>query len=269
MAEQSSPDLPRVVLEIDGAVATLALNRPDAYNALDDAMVDALADALERVERSADVRVIVIRGNGKGFCAGGDLPFFAAQGDRLCESVDAMLGTAHRFLETLHASRKLVVVSVHGAAAGAGLSLVMAGDFCIAAADATFVPSYLDIGVSPDFGGTANMVRGLGLRRAMRVFFLEQRLDAAAAERLGIVSRIVDGDRLADETGRLARALAALSSEAAASTKELLRQAVTAPLAEQLGAELASFRSCVQAPAVQAALRGFDRRGTPEPDTAT
>ena len=113
------------------------------------------------------------------------------------------------------------------------------------------------------------MVRGLGLRRAMRVFFLEERLDAAAAERLGIVSRIVDDDRLADATAHLANALAALSPDAAASTKALLRQAVAAPLAQQLDAELASFQSCVHSPAVQAALRGFERRGRPEPDTAT
>lgn len=264
----ASSDRPPVVLTIDDAVATITLDRPDTYNAIDGSMVDALVSAWDLVEASADVRVIVFRGAGKGFCAGGDLPFFARQGDHLRTAVHAMLRAAHGFLESLHASRKLVLVSVHGAAAGAGLSLVMAGDFCIAAADATFVPSYLNIGVSPDFGGTANMVRAIGLRRAMRVFFLEERLDVAAAERLGIVSRIVDGSELVDATGRLAHRLAALSPEVAASTKALLRQAVTAPLADQIAAELVSFQSCVHSPAVQAALRRFGGHATRHPDAS-
>ncbi len=246
-----------VTLTIDGAIALITLNRPDSYNAIDASMTEGLVAAMAEVEAADAIRVIVLKGAGKGFCSGGDLAFFASRGDDLRGSVHRLLGQGHRFLQALRDTPKLVLVSVHGAAAGAGLSLAVAGDFCIATADAVFVPGYAKLGVSPDMGGTANMARAVGLRRAMRVFFLEDRLSAVDAERLGIVSRIVAPDSLAEETGRLARALAAISPAAAAATKLLLRQAGTTPLAEQLEAELESFQNCVHTSVTQSALQRF------------
>ncbi len=246
-----------VKLHVDDAIAFITLDRPAAYNAIDSAMTRALALAMDRIEALPDLRVIVLRGAGKGFCAGGDLGFFASRGDGLREAVDEVLSHGHRFLQALQESAKLVLVSVHGSAAGAGLSLVLAGDFCIAAQEAFFVPAYRKLGVSPDMGGTASAVRALGLRQAMRMHFLEERMSAAEAQRLGIVSRIVAADRLEEATLQLARELAALPEPAAAGTKRLLRGAVEAPLAAQLEAERLSFQAAVHAPATQAALQRF------------
>jgi len=248
---------PPVVLHVDGAIALLTLNRPAAYNAIDADMTRTLAAAMDDIERMPAVRVIVLRGAGKGFCAGGDLRFFASRGDGLHTAVDEVLAQGHRFLEALHASARLVLVSVHGTAAGAGLSLALAGDFCIAASDASFVPAYRKLGVTPDLGGTANLVRAIGLRRAMRVQLLEDRLDARLAEQLGIVSRVVAPASLEEQTLRLARELAAMPEFAAAGTKRLLRAAESAPLGAQLDAERRSFQDCIHAPATQAALQRF------------
>jgi enoyl-CoA hydratase/carnithine racemase len=246
-----------VTLAIDGAIALITLNRPDAYNAIDASMTEGLAAAMAEVESADAIRVIVLNGAGKGFCSGGDLNFFASRGDDLRGSVDRLLGQGHRFLQALRDTRKLVLVSVHGAAAGAGLSLAAAGDFCIAASDAVFVSGYAKLGVSPDMGGTANMTRAVGLRRAMRVFFLDDRLSAGEAERLGIVSRVVAPELLAEETHKLAQALAAIPAQAAVSTKLLLQRAASTPLAEQLEAELEFFQTCVLTPVTQAALQRF------------
>ena len=248
---------PSVRLTFDGPVALITLNRPEAYNAINTSMTEGLVAAMKDIESSADVRVIVLRGEGKGFCAGGDLTFFASQGDALRRTVDQMLGDGHRFLQSLQDTRKLVLVSVHGAAAGAGLSLVVAGDFCIAASDAVFVAGYGKLGVSPDLGGTANMTRAIGLRRAMRVFFVEDRMSAALAEQLGIVSKVVQPSSLAEETMKLAHKLAQVPQAGAEATKALLRQALATPFAVQLEAELESFQACVHSPATQAALLRF------------
>lgn len=251
---------PGVALALQGPIAFITLDRPEAYNAIDADVTHCLRVAIDTIEQSADTRVIVLRGAGKGFCAGGDLPFFAAQGDGLRQTVDTMLDDGNRFLVALRETNKLVVASVHGAAAGAGLSLVMACDFCIAASDASFVPAYARLAVSPDMGGTANMIRALGLRNAMRVFFLEDRLTAADAERLGIVSRIVAPGELAEATLAMAQRLADLPRAAAESTKALLRQALHTGLAEQLAAELASFQDCIHGAETQAALQRFSQK---------
>jgi enoyl-CoA hydratase/carnithine racemase len=254
-----------VTLTIDGVVALITLNRPGAYNAIDASMTEGLVAAMAEVQAADAIRVIVLKGAGKGFCSGGDLAFFAGQGDELRGSVDRLLAQGHRFLQALRDTQKLVLVSVHGAAAGAGFSLAVAGDFCIAAADAVFVTGYAKLGVSPDMGGTANMTRAIGLRRAMRVFFLEDRLSAADAERLGIVSRVVAPDSLDEETRRLAQTLAAIPAAAAASTKRLLQQAASTPLAEQLQAELESFQACVHTPVTQSALQRFADKAANRP----
>jgi enoyl-CoA hydratase/carnithine racemase len=251
---------PCVVLTHEGPVSFITLNRPNAYNAIDAEVTRLLWAAIAEIEASPVARVVVLGGAGKGFCAGGDLPFFAAQGDGLRQTVDRMLDDGGRFVQALRDTDKLVIASVHGVAAGAGLSLVVACDFCIAASDAVFIPAYAKLAVSPDMGGTANLVRAIGYRQAMRVFFLEDRLTAAEAARVGIVGRVVEPSELPDATLALALRLSGLSRVSAESTKALLRQASRTGLAEQLAAELHSFQACIHGPQTQAALSRFSQK---------
>ncbi len=246
---------PGVLLAFEGAVAYITLNRPAKYNALDEPVIQLLLSCLGQIEAAPDVRVIVIRAVGKGFCGGGDLQFFASQCEDLMDTVDRMLGAANDFLLRLRNSRKLVIASVQGAAAGAGISLVVACDFCIASSQAVFVPAYAKLAASPDFGGTANMVRAIGLRNAMRLYFMEERLSAAGAKEIGIVSKVVEPAELADATHELALHLASLPPAFVEATKPLLDQAVLNDLTTQLAAEKQSFEACIQQPAAQAALK--------------
>jgi 2-(1,2-epoxy-1,2-dihydrophenyl)acetyl-CoA isomerase len=118
-----------------------------------------------------------------------------------------------------------------------------------------FVPAYAKLAASPDFGGTANMVRAIGLRNAMRLYFMEERLSAAGAKEIGIVSKVVEPAELADATHELALHLASLPPAFVEATKPLLDQAVLNDLTTQLAAEKQSFEACIQQPAAQAALK--------------
>lgn len=253
----SQVEAPRATLAVQGAVATISMNRPASRNAIDVAMGQALLQMMRDIDAMPAVRVIVLRGEGQGFCAGGDLSFIGRQGEDMRGGVDALMDVANAFVQSLRLTPRLVLVSVHGAVAGGGLALAMAGDFCIAAEDSLFVPGYAQLGVSPDIGLTANLARAIGARRAMQVMLMETRLSATEAERLGMVNRVVPRDRLEAETAQLAQALALISVDATAATKALFRDGPERTFDEQLDAEREAFQACIHTPAAQMALQRF------------
>ena len=140
------------LLRIDGAIATITLNRPAAFNAIDLTIAKKLEQLSAEVETNTDVRVLVIEGEGRAFCAGGDLQTIgaAAETNNVTPVVSEMLRHYHAFIETVRRMPKIVLSSVHGSAAGAGMGLAFVTDLCIAADDARFTPAYAKIGVSPD-----------------------------------------------------------------------------------------------------------------------
>src|SRR6201995_2789138 len=159
----SLPDDP-ALLRIDGAVATLTLNGSAAFNANDLSIAKKLEQLSAQVEASDDIRVLVIQGEGRAFCAGGDLQTIgaAAAADTIKPVVGELLQHYHAFITALRRMPKIVVSSVHGSAAGAGLSLAFVADLCIATDDAKFTPAYAKLGVSPDGGGTVGVVASVG-----------------------------------------------------------------------------------------------------------
>jgi enoyl-CoA hydratase/carnithine racemase len=170
-ATGSSPDDP-ALLRVEGPIATITLNRPAAFNAIDLSIAKRLEALSLEVEASDDVRVVVIEGAGRAFCAGGDLQTIgsAAAADTVAPVVGELLQHYHTFITTLKRMPKIVLASVHGSAAGAGLSLAFVCDLCIAAEDARFTPAYAKLGVSPDGGGTVGVVAAVGARRALQIF---------------------------------------------------------------------------------------------------
>ena len=148
------------LLRIEGAIATITLNRPSAFNSIDLSIAKKLEQLSADVEASDDIRVLVIEGEGRAFCAGGDLQTIgaAAAADTIAPVVGELLQHYHAFITTLRRMPKVVLASVHGSAAGAGLSLAFVADLCIAAEDARFTPAYSKLGVSPDGGGTVGVV---------------------------------------------------------------------------------------------------------------
>jgi 2-(1,2-epoxy-1,2-dihydrophenyl)acetyl-CoA isomerase len=217
----------------DGAVLTITLNRPDVLNAFNADMHRALGGALKEA-RAPDVRAVVITGAGRGFCVGQDLTEFReAPGD----IGSRLRGNYHPNILAIRALEKPVLAAVNGPAAGAGLSLACACDLRVAADDATFVPAFINIGLVPDSGGTYFVRRLLGTARAFEWLTSGRRLTAAEAHAWGLVSEVVESDRLADRAAELAAELAAMPTRGIAMTKRLLDRAEQTTLEEQLELE--------------------------------
>ncbi|HEX9593209.1 MAG TPA: enoyl-CoA hydratase-related protein [bacterium] len=235
-----------VLLSLDGVIATLTLNRPAALNALDEAMADALYAALVRVEHHKEARCLVVRVAGDGFMAGGDAQAFARAVGELspvdrqpaCEQI---VGRAHATILALRHLPLPVVAALHGDVAGFGVSLVLASDLAIAADDARFTLGDCQIGTSPHGGATFHLPRNLGMKRAMAMALLGDRIDAATAERIGLVNRVVPAASLDAEVATLAARLASGPTGAYARTKELLTAAFDHNLATHLGWECDRF----------------------------
>jgi len=216
----------------DGAVQTITLNRPDVLNAFNRALHMALREALKEA-RDPAVRAVVITGAGRGFCAGQDLKEFGEAGD----VGGSLRETYHPNILAIRALEKPVIAAVHGACAGAGLSLACACDIRIAATDAFFVPGFVGIGLVPDAGGTYFIHRLLGAPRAFDWMSSNRRLAAVEAHAWGLVSEVVEADALAGRAAESAAIYAAMPTRAIAMTKRLFDHANTATLEEQLEME--------------------------------
>jgi len=180
------------------------------------------------------VRAVVITGAGRGFCVGQDLTEFReAPGD----IGSRLRGNYHPNILAIRALEKPVLAAVNGPAAGAGLSLACACDLRVAADDATFVPAFINIGLVPDSGGTYFVRRLLGTARAFEWLTSGRRLTAAEAHAWGLLSEVVESDRLADRAAELAAELAAMPTRGIAMTKRLLDRAEQTTLEEQLELE--------------------------------
>jgi 2-(1,2-epoxy-1,2-dihydrophenyl)acetyl-CoA isomerase len=217
----------------DGAVLTITLNRPDVLNAFNAALHRALARALKEA-RADDVRAVVITGAGRGFCVGQDLSEFReAPGD----IGDRLRNNYHPNILALRALEKPVLAAVNGPAAGAGLSFACACDLRLAAQSATFVPAFINIGLVPDSGGTYFVRRLLGTARAFEWMTSGRRLSAAEALEWGLISEVVEDDRLAERAAERAAELAAMPTRGIGLTKRLFDHAEHATLEEQLELE--------------------------------
>ncbi len=231
-----------VLLEEQGPVASIRLNRPDVLNALDVAMAEGLHAALQSIAARQEVRVIIIRGEGRAFCAGGDVGSFRTAPD-VAEHVDAIIQPFHRAVTLLSELPKPSVAMLHGAVAGAGLSLALACDFALAADDARFTLAYSRIGASPDGSASWFLPRIVGLRKAKEIALLADLFDAAEAHRLGLVNRIVPADRLEGEIMALAERLATGPTAAYGRIKALVHRSFDAGLKDQLEAERQAFKA--------------------------
>ena len=234
-----------VLLARSGPVATLTLNRPDALNVLDEAMVDALIPATAEVAADASIRVLVVRGAGKHFMAGGDIRTFARESSRPADErqrvFQRLVERIHVAVETIARMPQPVVARVQGAVAGFGLSLMNACDLAIASDDAYFAAGYRQIGITPDGGGTWSLPRIVGQRRALGILLLGERFGAADALAMGLVNRVVPLAELDAAVDAAARSLAEGPREVLAATKRLVREAQRHTLSEHLQAEAVSF----------------------------
>jgi 2-(1,2-epoxy-1,2-dihydrophenyl)acetyl-CoA isomerase len=216
---------------VSDGIATLTLNRPERLNALSQDMLRDLHAALTRLGAEDAVGAIVITGAGRAFCAGGDVKDMPNRRHQTFEQRIDRLGRMHELPQLMRRLPKVIVAMVNGVAVGAGLGLAMACDLRLAARSARFGTGFAGLAYSGDFGGSWLLTRLVGSAKARELYLLGDMIDAAEAERIGLVTRVVDDAALADETARLARRLAAGPRLAYAYMKQNLNAAETEPLA--------------------------------------
>ena len=258
----ATPATDPALLRIDGPIATITLNRPAVFNAIDLSIAKKLEQLSAEVEASDDIQVLVIEGQGRAFCAGGDLQTIsaAAAADTVAPVIGELLHHYHAFIATLRQMPKIVLASVHGSAAGAGLSLAFVADLCIATEDARFTPAYAKLGVSPDGGGTVGVVASVGARRALQIFLAEDSFSAKQAYDWGLVAKIVPAAELKAATRELAHRLAQNAPAALAVTKALIHRAHVTPVEQQLDAERDAIIDCMHTEEFRVAVKKFTSR---------
>jgi 2-(1,2-epoxy-1,2-dihydrophenyl)acetyl-CoA isomerase len=219
-----------LLVRVEDGVAVLTMNRPERRNALSPAMLEALGKALEEAEENDAVACVVLTGAGGAFCAGGDVKAMAESNGAKMD-YDALVAVQRRSQRAtsgrLHAMPKPTIAALPGAAAGAGLALALACDLRIAARSAVLTTAFARVGLAGDYGGTWFLTRLVGTARARELYFLSERLSADEAERLGIINRVVDDERLEEEALALAARLAAGPRIALGYMKENLNHAET------------------------------------------
>ena len=216
-----------LLAEVKDGIGTITFNRPESLNALSTQMTDELIEATARFERDAAVRCVVIRGAGEHFMAGGDIKGFHKS---LTEDREGHLARlemrvvkAHQTIYQLRRMAKPVLASIQGAAAGFGVSMILAADLAIASDDAFFTLAYRHIGLSADGGATYFLPRIVGERRALEIALLGERFTAATAREIGMLNWVVPRAELAAETATLARKLADGPTVAMGRAKQLIR----------------------------------------------
>jgi len=228
-----------IAVENHGRVALIRLDRPKALNALNDALMDELGDALSTCDSDDGVGCIVITGNEKAFAAGADIGAMADY-----SYMDVFKGNyITRNWERLRQVRKPVIAAVSGYALGGGCELAMMCDFIIAADTAKFGQPEVKLGTMPGAGGTQRLPRAVSKAKAMDLCLTARMMDAAEAERAGLVSRVVSPERLLDEALAAAAVIASMSLPVVMMIKESINRAYEVPLAEGIQYERRMFHS--------------------------
>lgn len=213
-----------VLLDLDDdGVARLRLNRPEASNGMDVPLLQGLYTAIMRCHGEPDVRAVLLTGEGKNFCAGGDVKTFAAKGEALPDYLREATSWLQISTSALMRLQAPVIAAVHGfAAGGGGFGLVCAADLVIAADSAKFLAGATRVGMAPDAGVSVTLSRLVGLRKAMEIVLTNPVLTAAEALEIGLISRVVAAGTLNDEALALARELSSGAPRALAAAKRLI-----------------------------------------------
>ncbi|HEY5074073.1 MAG TPA: enoyl-CoA hydratase [Pyrinomonadaceae bacterium] len=251
------------ITEANGIV-TITLNRPDRLNALVGHMRRDLAEALEEAGSDPEVRVVVINGEGRAFCAGGDVQFMAELVERNdSEEFARLLGAARRVVLAIRQMTKPVIASIEGPASGAGFNLALACDLRIASRTATFSQSFVKLGFLPDWGGTYFLPRMVTSNIACELFFLGDTIDANEAFRLGLINRVVAPEQLEAETQKLAERLRDGPAVSIAAAKHAVYASEHDSLEQMLQYEVEAQVRCFESEDGREGVRAFLEKRPP------
>jgi 2-(1,2-epoxy-1,2-dihydrophenyl)acetyl-CoA isomerase len=252
-----------LIVERKGNVATLTLNRPDAYNALDLVLGRDLFTASIELDEDPDVRCVVVTGSGRAFCAGGDVKSFVDNLGRIGAHIKELTTYLHGAISRFARSDKPVIMAVNGVAAGGGFSLALSGDLVVAAESAKFTMAYSRIAASPDGSSSYFLPRLIGLRRAMELYFTNRVLTAREAVEWGMITRAVPDAELPGAVDALARELAQGPSKAFGIAKRLLHQSTWESLETQMELEAQGIAACGRTEDFRAGVTAFAEKATP------
>jgi len=227
-----------IIVETKGRVGVIRLNRPQALNALNAALMAELSAAIDAFEADAGIGCVVIAGSEKAFAAGADIKEMASK-----SYMDAFMGNFAANWDRVAQARKPVIAAVAGFALGGGCELAMQCDLIIAADNARFGQPEIKLGVIPGIGGTQRLARAVGKAKAMDLILTGRMMDAAEAERAGLVARVVPFAELMNETMKAADAIAAMSLPSVMVAKEAVNRAFEVSLAEGVAFERRVFHT--------------------------
>ncbi len=250
-----------LIVSRQGAIATLQFNRPDALNALDVPMAQALLAAVRDLTADRNLRAVVMKGAGKAFMAGGDLATLQANPVQGAADLLCALNEVAALLAQINAP---VIAQAHGVAAGGGMSLMLLADFIIAAEGTRFNLAYINIGASCDVGASWSLPRLVGLRHALEIAMLGDTLSADDALRMGLINRVVPAADLEASVQQLAERLANGPTTALGHMRRLMRSSFDRDLPSQLAAEASAFNACAHTTDLPEGIAAFYAKRKPQ-----
>lgn len=248
---------------VTDGIATITFNRPRVMNALDLQTIVQFRVVCERAQADAAARVVVLRGAGPAFVAGGDVASFKNNLDDFPAKVAGLAGELHRGILALREAPKPVIAAVHGAVAGAGMSIMLACDLVVAAENTQFTMAYSRLGTSSDGGASWFLPRLVGYHKAMELLLLSDVCDTATMHALGVVNRVVPAAEWDTAVAALARRLASGPVRAYAEIKRLVNYQQKQMLVESLDAEAQAFARCASHADFTEGVTAFVEKRTP------
>src|SRR6202521_309981 len=246
-------------------IATLVMNRPERLNALNNELASALNEALGRIAEDDTVRVVVITGAGRAFCAGGDLGMIGkGRPTGATQELEPLLRAGMQAVLKMRTMRQPVIAAVNGAAAGAGMNIALAADIRIAVEEATFGQNFAKVGLFPDFGGTFFLPQLVGPAKAAELFYTGDMIDAKTALSLGIVNHIFPAAQLEAEVKALAQKIARGPLMAIRAVKKALFASHAKELAHALNNEVEEQIRCYLSQDCNEGIKAFFEKRPPE-----
>lgn len=246
-------------------IVTLVLNRPDRLNALNNDLATSLNDALERISQDDSIRVVILTGAGRGFCAGGDLGAIGkGRQTGATKELEPLLRSGMQAVLKMRTMHQPVIAAVNGPAAGAGMNIALAADIRIAAEEATFGENFSRVGLFPDFGGTWFLPQLVGPSVAAELFYTGEMIDAQNAFRLGIVNRVVPAAQLEAEAKSLAQKISQGPPVSIRAIKRALFGAEKTALAKALEHEVQEQIRCYLSEDCSEGIRAFFEKRSPK-----
>lgn len=247
-----------ILVEKNNSIALVTMNRPKALNSLHPDLIAQLISNLHELENDAEIRAIVLTGEGRAFCAGGDLPHLESLNDVV--AARQYIEDAGNIVYTIMNMKKPVIGMVNGVAAGAGFNIALACDIVFCSDQARFAQSFANIALIPDCGGTYLLPRVVGLKKAKELMFTGDLIDAKTALDYGIVNKIVESSQLKEETMKFAEKIAHGAPLALALIKKTLNQSFEMNFAEALENEKNMQTLCLQTADNKEGIKAFKEK---------